>query len=96
MYRINHSTPQRDSHFTVPLEQVEPWYRASAIFVKLIHEGAVQFKSKPGEMLTFDNTRLIHGRTSYTDVKDNIRQLVGAHLDWDEVFSRLRVLSNTS
>lgn len=93
MHRINHSTPQRDSHFNQPLETVEPWYRASAIFVQLLHEGAVHFKTKPGDILTFDNTRLAHGRTGYTDLEGNTRHLVGAYLDWDEIFSRLRVLS---
>lgn len=90
--RINHSVPQRDSVFNVPLERVEPWYRAMARFVRLIHEEAVEFKTEPGDILTFSNIRMVHGRTGYTDTEANTRHIVGAYLDWDEIYSRLRVL----
>lgn len=51
LQRINHSVPQRDSHFTVPFEQVYPWYRALSKFVELLHQEAVSFKTKPGSYL---------------------------------------------
>lgn len=111
LQRINHSVPQRDSIFTIPIEQVEDWYQALAKFVELITEESVSFKTAPGnaviyvfdnfimliifkgDILTFDNTRLVHGRTGYTDTDGNNRHLVGAYLDWDEIYSRLRVLT---
>lgn len=46
-----------------------------------------------GDILTFSNIRILHGRTAYTDVTGNARHLVGAYIDWDEIYSRLRVLS---
>lgn len=49
--------------------------------------------SKIGDILTFDNTRCLHGRTGYTDEDNNTRHLIGAYLDWDEIYSRLRVLT---
>ena len=90
--RINHSVPQRDSFLNIPVENVEIWYRAMKKFVQIIHEEAVIFKTEPGDILTFNNIRLIHGRTGYTDTVDNSRYIVGAYLDWDEIYSRLRVL----
>lgn len=90
--RINHSIPQRDSYFTVPLSDVKVWYRALAKFIELIHREAVEFKTEEGTILCFDNSRLVHGRKKYEDVSGNHRHLVGAYLDWDEIFSRLRVL----
>lgn len=90
--RINHSVPQRDSFFNVPLDRVEPWYRALAHFVRLLHQEAVEFKTTPGDILTFSNIRMVHGRTGYTDTEVNTRHIVGAYLDWDEIYSRLRVL----
>ncbi|XP_055544863.1 gamma-butyrobetaine dioxygenase-like [Wyeomyia smithii] len=90
--RINHSVPQRDSFFNVPLASVEPWYRAMYRFVQLIHQEAVEFKTAPGDILTFSNIRMVHGRTGYTDTDDNTRHIVGAYLDWDEIYSKLRVL----
>ena len=92
MERINYSVPQRDSFFNVPLDQVEPWYRALAHFVRLGHQEAVEFKTVPGDILTFSNVRMVHGRTGYTDTESNTRHIVGAYLDWDEIYSRLRVL----
>jgi gamma-butyrobetaine dioxygenase len=34
-----------------------------AKFVELIHRERVEFKTEPGDILTFNNIRLIHGRT---------------------------------
>lgn len=90
--RINHSIPQRDSFFTVPVQEVKGWYRALAKFVELIHLEAVEFKTEEGTILCFDNIRLVHGRKKYEDASGNYRHIVGAYLDWDEIFSRLRVL----
>lgn len=90
--RINHSIPQRGSFFTVPLIEVKGWYKALAKFVELIHREAVEFKTEEGTILCFDNSRLVHGRKKYEDANGNYRHLVGAYLDWDEIFSRLRVL----
>lgn len=63
-----------------------------AKFVEILHEESVTFKTKEGDILTFDNLRLVHGRTKYEDNNDNRRHLIGAYLDWDEIYSRLRVL----
>uniref|UniRef100_A0A336MZN0 CSON007050 protein n=1 Tax=Culicoides sonorensis TaxID=179676 RepID=A0A336MZN0_CULSO len=90
--RINHSVPQRDSFFTVPLKNVNKWYEAMKMFVKLVHDETVVFKTQPGDILTFDNIRLIHGRTEYEDNTSNTRHIIGSYLDWDEIYSRLRVL----
>ena len=45
-----------------------------------------------GDIMTFDNWRLLHGRKSYVSRPDRLRHLEGAYLDWDEVMSRLRIL----
>lgn len=90
--RINHSIPQRDSHFSTDIENVIPWYDAYSKFVNMARTEAVEFKTKPGDVLTFNNIRLLHGRTGYDDTEDNIRYVVGAYLDWDIIYSKLRVL----
>ncbi|XP_022208825.2 LOW QUALITY PROTEIN: gamma-butyrobetaine dioxygenase [Drosophila obscura] len=94
--RINHSVPQRDSHFSVPLAEVEPWYESYGRFVRLARDDAHAFKTRPGDVLTFNNIRLLHGRTGYDDTEHNSRYIVGAYLDWDIVYSRLRVLKKRS
>lgn len=50
------------------------------------------FRVIPGDLVTFDNSRLLHGRKSYVSSPDRVRHLEGAYLDWDEVMSRLRIL----
>jgi len=90
---VNYSVPQRDSRFSISIDKVDEWYKAKSKFVELIQEEAVTFKTKPGDILTFDNTRCLHGRTGYTDQENNTRHLVGAYVDWDEIYSRLRVLT---
>lgn len=91
-YRINHTIPQRDSQFSVEIEDVVPWYEAYSQFVKLAVKDAFKFKMKPGDILTFNNLRLFHGREGYDDNEENVRCIVGAYLDWDIIYSKLRVL----
>lgn len=87
--RINQSIPQRDSFFNIDLEDVDRWYAALMKFIKIINEESVKFKKNPEHILAFSNIRLIHGRTGYVDSSSNVRHLVGAFLDWDEIYSRL-------
>lgn len=46
-----------------------------------------------GEVLIFDNWRLLHGREGFDPSKGH-RHLEGCYIDWDEVYSRIRVLRN--
>lgn len=50
--------------------------------------------SIPGDILAFSNIRLLHGRTGYEDKNGNIRHIVGCYIDWDELYSRQRILAN--
>lgn len=47
---VRHSIPQRDSHFTVDVKYVKPWYEALRTFVDLINEHAYRFKTQPGKI----------------------------------------------
>jgi gamma-butyrobetaine dioxygenase len=46
-------------------------------------------------MLTFDNRRVLHGRTAF-DPNSGPRHLQGTYLDRDLVLSRLRVLDRAA
>lgn len=91
--RINYSTPQRGSHFNVELENVKPWYESLRIFADMIHEESAKYKMAQGEILCFDNRRLLHGRTEYKDTAENVRHVIGVYLDWDYIYSRWRILN---
>ncbi|KAK5649421.1 hypothetical protein RI129_000450 [Pyrocoelia pectoralis] len=91
--KIHYSVPQRDSHFTVHLKDVKPWYEAMKLFVNSITKGTTKFRLSEGELMVFDNVRLLHGRLSYKDSEEQKRHLIGVYMDWDDVFSKLRVLT---
>ncbi|KAK9542303.1 hypothetical protein VZT92_000178 [Zoarces viviparus] len=95
--RINYNNATRDSVLDLPVHQVQPFYRALRAFVDIINRGEnmVTYKMIPGDVLTFDNWRLLHGRRSYRSRPDGSRHLEGAYLDWDEVMSRLRILRSS-
>ncbi|XP_075977607.1 gamma-butyrobetaine dioxygenase-like [Anticarsia gemmatalis] len=90
--RINFSIPQRGSHFPGPIELVKPWYEAHSLFWDLNHQFAAKFKAESGDILAFNNIRLLHGRSAYEDSSNNVRKIIGAYIDWDEIYSRLRCL----
>ncbi|KAG7154699.1 Gamma-butyrobetaine dioxygenase-like 2 [Homarus americanus] len=93
IYRINMSQPQRDSFFSIPANEVAGWYDAMITYHHLLSSPnyCLQFKMVPGMILTFDNMRIVHGRTSYMSGSGE-RHVEGCYIDWDEVKSRRRVL----
>ncbi|KAI3376911.1 hypothetical protein L3Q82_000160 [Scortum barcoo] len=95
--RINYNNATRDSVLDVPLHQVQPFYRALRAYVDIMNrpENVVTYRMEPGDIVTFDNWRLLHGRSSYISRPDMLRHLEGAYLDWDEVMSRLRILRSS-
>nr|XP_015194132.1 PREDICTED: gamma-butyrobetaine dioxygenase [Lepisosteus oculatus] len=92
--RINYNNATRDSVLDAPLEQIQPFYGALKAFVDLMGrpQNLVTYRMEPGDVVTFDNWRLLHGRRSYVSTRGTPRHLEGAYLDWDEVMSRLRIL----
>ncbi|XP_062951970.1 gamma-butyrobetaine dioxygenase [Cynocephalus volans] len=92
--RINFNNATRDTIFDVPVERVRPFYAALKDFVDLMNskEFKFTFKMNPGDVITFDNWRLLHGRRSYEAGTEISRHLEGAYADWDVVMSRLRIL----
>lgn len=92
--RINFNNATRDTVFDVPIERVQPFYAALKEFVDLMNskEYKYTFKMNPGDVITFDNWRLLHGRRSYEAGTEISRHLEGAYADWDVVMSRLRIL----
>uniref|UniRef100_A0A8C1HAG5 Butyrobetaine (gamma), 2-oxoglutarate dioxygenase (gamma-butyrobetaine hydroxylase) 1 n=1 Tax=Cyprinus carpio carpio TaxID=630221 RepID=A0A8C1HAG5_CYPCA len=92
--RINYNNATRDSVLDVPVHQVQPFYSSLKAFVELLSrpENVFTYRMEPGDLVTFDNWRLLHGRKSYLSRGQNSRHLEGAYLDWDEVMSRLRIL----
>ena len=86
----------RDSILRLPLEQIRPLYEAMSVFSKVCYspENVVERKLETGDCVVFDNRRVMHGRTGYTTSAGFERHLQGIYMDWDEVWSKIRVLNN--
>ncbi|MWJ27568.1 DUF971 domain-containing protein [Halomonas sp. ZH2S] len=78
----------------LPAEQMDAWYRAYRTLWELFHsdEHQLEFTLEPGQMIAFDNRRVLHGRRAF-DPNSGQRHLQGTYLDRDMLESRLRVLA---
>ena len=67
-------------------------YKAYYALVNILYEDGVmiKYKMEPGDILCFNNVRVLHGRTAF-DTRTTSRWLQGAYTDWDEVYSTYRV-----
>jgi len=74
-------------------DQVEPFYDALREFLGLSYggQGMIEFKLQPGEVLVFNNQRLMHGRTAFDPAKSK-RHIRSCSVDLDEFYSRLRII----
>ena len=73
--------------------QASDFYSAYRRFALLLREPRFQLKLKlaDGELVVFDNQRVLHGRTAFTSAR-HPRHLQGCYLTRDSVFSEVGVL----
>ncbi|WP_052384028.1 TauD/TfdA family dioxygenase [Litchfieldella xinjiangensis] len=78
----------------LPEHMMDAWYEAYRRFWRLLHDPRhlIEFSLEPGQMITFDNRRVLHGRRAF-DPNTGRRHLQGTYLDRDMLESRLRVLA---
>jgi gamma-butyrobetaine dioxygenase len=69
-------------------------YAAVARFAQIARDRkyVCRYPFRSGDMIAFDNRRILHGRDSF-DPNGGVRRLQGCYMERDELFSRLRVLS---
>jgi len=68
-------------------------YKAHHKFGNLLHDDKFQikFRLEPGDIFSFNNRRLLHGRTAFNPNSGN-RHLQGYYMDRDEIIGRLNFL----
>ena len=68
-------------------------YKAHHRFGNLLHDDKFQikFKLEKGDIFSFNNRRLLHGRTAYNPNSGH-RHLQGYYMDRDEIIGRLSFL----
>lgn len=80
---------------SMPHEDIGRAYAAIRRFGALSNSAQFQMKYAfaPGDLIAFDNRRVLHGRDSFDVGPAAQRRLHGTYMDTDEVYSRLRVLN---
>ena len=75
-------------------EQAELFYSAFRAFEHIINrpELVLQTRLQPGDLVIFNNRRVLHGRTQF-DPTTGERHLRGSYIDLDAFRDRWRVLS---
>lgn len=81
----------------LPAAEVDGFYRAYRRFWGMLRDPAwtLRFMLRPGEMIAFDNLRVLHGRDTF-DPNTGHRHLQGTYLDRDLIRSRQRVLERAT
>ena len=79
--------------FDIHPNKMKKYYSSYRKFASLVHKKkfTVNFRLQAGDILCFDNRRVLHGRTSF-DPNSGQRHLQGYYMDRDEIISRLNFL----
>lgn len=80
--------------FDMPADLMPAFYRAYRAYMAMTRDPRyrLSFKLESGEMIVFDNRRVLHGREAF-DPSTGYRHLHGCYVDRGEFLSRLRVLA---
>jgi gamma-butyrobetaine dioxygenase len=79
--------------FDLAESEVDSYYAAYRKLLSILYDTSNQLivKIRAGEVLVFNNHRLLHGRTAF-DASKSFRHVRSANVDLDEFYSSLRVL----
>lgn len=85
-----HYSPRLDSLPMLSAEDVKAFHKARKRLAELFNhpDYEIQFRLQAGELMLFDNSRVLHGRTSY-DPTQGHRHLQGCYIDLDGPLERL-------
>jgi gamma-butyrobetaine dioxygenase len=91
--RTIHFSPRLDYVPLLPPAELTAYYRARRVFDGMLRgpEFEIRFLLKEGDLVMFDNCRLLHGRTGF-DPAQGLRHLQGCYIDIDGPRSLYRVL----
>jgi len=92
-FQAIHVSPRLDFSPLLPAAQLDAFYAARRSLDRLLKsaEFEIRFRLGDGDLVMFDNRRLLHGRTSF-DTQEGERHLQGCYIDIDGPRSLYRVL----
>ena len=88
-----HMSPRLDYVPLMAPDRLDTYYRARKVFDHMLRDPAfeIRFLLEDGDLVMFDNVRLLHGRTCF-DPAEGLRHLQGCYIDIDGPRSLYRVL----
>jgi gamma-butyrobetaine hydroxylase len=77
--------------FDIPDTELDAFYDAYRLLGRSLHRASakIEFRLNPGQLVIFDNQRVLHGRSSY---QQGARHLQGCYADKDALRSKIRIL----
>ncbi|KAI8066286.1 trimethyllysine dioxygenase [Gilbertella persicaria] len=93
LYQIRYNNDDRSTLDHLSSTQLDEFYDALFLWSKLVKakENELWDSLTPGRVVTFDNWRVLHGRSAFT----GHRRICGAYFPWDDYKSRARTLRMT-
>ena len=92
------SNHMRGDRFSVKAkDELFHWYEAYYRFMRLLHDHErflVRVKLQPGEIVVFDNLRVMHGRPEFELKNDEKRHIELIYCDTDSVYANARSLAS--
>ena len=78
----------------MPTSEMDRAYSAMSLLSAAASSDRFQMRYpfRPGDIVVFDNRRVLHGRDAFEPLAGTRRRLIGTYMDTDEFYSRLRVL----
>ena len=78
-------------------DDMDKVYKAHHVLGNLLHDDRfqIQFRLGPGDIFSFNNRRVLHGRTEF-DPNSGHRHLQGYYMDRDEIIGRLAYLKKSN
>jgi gamma-butyrobetaine dioxygenase len=94
VFQAVHFSPRLDFSPLLPADRLSAFYDARRQLDRLLKAAdfEIRFRLDDGDLVMFDNRRLLHGRTSF-DTQEGIRHLQGCYIDSDGPRSLYRVLT---
>lgn len=79
----------------IPADALQGWYDAYRAFCTILasEEAAIEITLQPGDLIVFDNRRVLHGRSAFA-VTDR-RHLQGCYADIDAIRSSIRLVESS-
>lgn len=84
----------RSWFYNYPVDHLQELYRAMKMYNNILYrpENMILIKLQTGQMVWFDNLRVMHGRREFQITEDTNRHLQGGFFNWDALKSKIRII----